>query len=50
MEMLSIPVAIFAIALLLCIFLGAFVGMTGVGLAILLADSPRKNRKSFRRK
>lgn len=45
MEMFSIPVAIFAIALLLCIFLGVLIGMTGVGLALLLADSPRKIEK-----
>lgn len=50
MEMFSIPVEIFAIALILCFFLGALIGVTGVGLALLLADSPRKNRKSFRRK
>lgn len=44
MEMFSIPVAMFAIALILCIFLGVLIGMLVFALIILL---PEKKAKKF---
>lgn len=44
MEMFSIPVAMFAIALILCILLGVLIGMLVFALIIFL---PEKKTKKF---
>lgn len=44
MEMFSIPVAMFAIVLILCIFMGVLIGMLVFALIFLLSE---KNRKKF---
>ena len=44
MEMFSIPVAMFAIALILCIFLGVLIGMLVFALIIFLPEKKTKSK------